>query len=136
MAIRIGDTAPDFEADTTQGRIRFHEWLGDSWDVRANFYNPTSHGIHRVGFRSGTEPFFQGNRILFRDIRLDEVALTAADLEEPCAEPLARCRRHMHSMRPCARLHFSPALRANPAETADRVKRLLCALRSATPSTG
>jgi thioredoxin-dependent peroxiredoxin len=33
MALQINDTAPDFEADTTQGRIRFHEWLGDSWGV-------------------------------------------------------------------------------------------------------
>ena len=31
--MRIGDTAPDFEAETTQGRIRFHEWIGDSWAV-------------------------------------------------------------------------------------------------------
>jgi alkyl hydroperoxide reductase subunit AhpC len=33
MAIRLGDTAPDFEADTTQGTIRFHEWLGDGWGI-------------------------------------------------------------------------------------------------------
>src|SRR6186713_1406850 len=33
MALAIGDTAPDFEADTTEGKIRFHEWLGDSWGV-------------------------------------------------------------------------------------------------------
>jgi alkyl hydroperoxide reductase subunit AhpC len=33
MALQIGDTAPDFEAETTQGRIRFHDWLGDSWAV-------------------------------------------------------------------------------------------------------
>ncbi len=33
MALSLGDTAPDFEAETTQGRIRFHEWLGDSWGV-------------------------------------------------------------------------------------------------------
>jgi alkyl hydroperoxide reductase subunit AhpC len=33
MALQIGDVAPDFEADTTEGRLRFHEWLGQSWGV-------------------------------------------------------------------------------------------------------
>ena len=33
MALAIGDTAPDFAADTTEGRIRFHDWIGDSWAV-------------------------------------------------------------------------------------------------------
>ena len=33
MALTIGDTAPDFEADTTEGRIGFHDWVGDSWAV-------------------------------------------------------------------------------------------------------
>jgi thioredoxin-dependent peroxiredoxin len=33
MALTINDTAPDFEANTTEGKIRFHEWLGDSWGV-------------------------------------------------------------------------------------------------------
>jgi len=33
MAIRLGDTAPDFTATTTEGPVRFHEWLGDSWGV-------------------------------------------------------------------------------------------------------
>src|SRR5437762_108075 len=31
--MKIGDTAPDFEAQTTEGRIRFHDWIGDSWAV-------------------------------------------------------------------------------------------------------
>jgi alkyl hydroperoxide reductase subunit AhpC len=31
--IRLGDIAPDFEAETTQGKIKFHDWLGDSWGV-------------------------------------------------------------------------------------------------------
>ncbi|MFQ3174905.1 MAG: alkyl hydroperoxide reductase subunit AhpC, partial [Flavobacterium sp.] len=31
--LRLGDTAPDFEAETTLGKIHFHEWLGDSWGV-------------------------------------------------------------------------------------------------------
>ncbi|MCD9120134.1 peroxiredoxin [Cupriavidus sp. UGS-1] len=33
MALRLGDIAPDFEQDSSEGRIRFHEWLGDSWGV-------------------------------------------------------------------------------------------------------
>src|SRR5512133_4288500 len=33
MALTIGDTAPDFEAETTEGRIAFHDWIGDSWAV-------------------------------------------------------------------------------------------------------
>ncbi len=33
MALQLGDTAPDFEAETTAGRIHFHEWLGNSWGV-------------------------------------------------------------------------------------------------------
>jgi thioredoxin-dependent peroxiredoxin len=33
MTLCIGDTAPDFEADTTEGRIRFHDWIGNDWGV-------------------------------------------------------------------------------------------------------
>ena len=33
MALRLGDTAPDFEQDSSEGKIHFHEWLGDSWGV-------------------------------------------------------------------------------------------------------
>src|SRR5574342_175981 len=33
MTLQLGDTAPDFETDTTQGHIHFHDWVGDSWAV-------------------------------------------------------------------------------------------------------
>ena len=33
MTLRLGETAPDFEADTTEGRVKFHDWMGDSWTM-------------------------------------------------------------------------------------------------------
>ena len=33
MTLKLGDVVPDFEADTTEGRIKFHDWIGDSWAV-------------------------------------------------------------------------------------------------------
>jgi thioredoxin-dependent peroxiredoxin len=33
MGFRIGDTAPDFEADTTEGRLKFHDWIGNGWAI-------------------------------------------------------------------------------------------------------
>ena len=33
MALAIGDTAPDFEAETTEGKIRFYDWIGNNWAV-------------------------------------------------------------------------------------------------------
>ena len=33
MSLRLGDTAPDFTADTTEGQINFHDWIGDGWAV-------------------------------------------------------------------------------------------------------
>ena len=40
MGLSLGDTAPDFEAETTEGQISFHDWIGDSWAVLflAQFY--------------------------------------------------------------------------------------------------
>ncbi|MDG1971679.1 MAG: redoxin domain-containing protein, partial [Paracoccaceae bacterium] len=33
MTLKIGDIAPDFHADTTEGPVNFHEWLGDGWGL-------------------------------------------------------------------------------------------------------
>ena len=49
MSLKLGDIAPDFEQDSSAGKIRFHEWLGDSWGVLfshpADFIAATCSGL-------------------------------------------------------------------------------------------
>ena len=59
MSLRINDTAPDFEAETTQGRIRFHAWIGDQWAVL--FSHPkdfTPVCTTELGYMAKIEPEF------------------------------------------------------------------------------
>jgi hypothetical protein len=51
MSLRLGDIAPDFEQDSSAGKIRFHEWLGDSWGVLFSPSGGLHSGVHhRAGF--------------------------------------------------------------------------------------
>jgi len=59
MALQLGDVAPDFEADTTEGRIKFHDWIGDSWAVL--FSHPkdfTPVCTTELGYMASIEPEF------------------------------------------------------------------------------
>ena len=86
MSIRINDTAPDFTAETTQGTIRFHEWIGDGWAIL--FSHPkdfTPVCTTELGYMAGLEPEFKKRNCKILGLSVDPVtnhSKWAADIEE------------------------------------------------------
>jgi thioredoxin-dependent peroxiredoxin len=86
MALQLGDVAPDFEAETTEGRIKFHDWIGDSWAVL--FSHPkdfTPVCTTELGYMASIEPEFKkrGVKIIGLSVDpLDKHEQWAGDIEE------------------------------------------------------
>jgi alkyl hydroperoxide reductase subunit AhpC len=86
MTMQLGDTAPDFEAETTEGPIRFHEWLGDSWGVL--FSHPKSFTpvcTTELGYMAHIKPEFDRRGVKIVGLSVDPLAKQdgwAKDIEE------------------------------------------------------
>jgi alkyl hydroperoxide reductase subunit AhpC len=86
MALKLGDTAPDFEADTTEGRIDFHDWIGDSWAVL--FSHPrdfTPVCTTELGYMASAKPEFDKRGVKIIGLSVDPMenhAEWAKDIEE------------------------------------------------------
>jgi thioredoxin-dependent peroxiredoxin len=86
MALTIGDTAPDFEAETTEGKINFHDWIGDSWAVL--FSHPrdfTPVCTTELGYMARIQPDFESRNTKIIGLSVDPLdnhEKWAADIEE------------------------------------------------------
>ena len=86
MALSLGDTAPDFEAETTEGRVKFHDWIGDKWAVL--FSHPkdfTPVCTTELGYMAKIKPEFDKRSVKIIGLSVDAVdrhAGWAADIKE------------------------------------------------------
>src|ERR671924_1615395 len=86
MALAINDTAPDFEAETTEGKIRFHDWIGDSWAVL--FSHPkdfTPVCTTELGYMARIKPEFDKRNVKIIGLSVDSAGdheRWAQDIEE------------------------------------------------------
>ena len=123
MTLAINDTAPDFEAQTTEGKIKFHEWIGEKWGVL--FSHPkdfTPVCTTELGYMAKLKPDFDKRGAKIIGLSVDPIDRHAgwakdiketqgsapnypmiADVDHTGRSSTACCRPRRRAIRPCAR---------------------------------
>ena len=115
MSVLLGDTAPDFEAETTQGRITFHDWIGDSWAVL--FSHPkdfTPVCTTELGYMAKIKPAFE-----LRNVKVMGLSVDSADDHKAWAKDIEETQGYSlnYPVISDADFHVSKLYGMLPAET-------------------
>ena len=115
MSVQLGDTAPDFEAETTEGRIRFHDWIGDSWAIL--FLHPkdfTPVCTTELGYMAKIKPAFE-----LRNVKVMGLSVDSAEDHKAWAKDIEETQgyRPLYPIIADADFHVSKLYGMLPAET-------------------
>ncbi|WP_144293070.1 peroxiredoxin [Rhodoligotrophos appendicifer] len=90
MSLQLGDTAPDFTAETTEGQIQFHQWLGDSWGVLFSHpKNFTPVCTTELGYTAKLKPEFDR-----RGVKVIGISVDAIDNHDKWADDIKETQGH------------------------------------------
>jgi alkyl hydroperoxide reductase subunit AhpC len=120
MTLKIGDTAPDFEAETTEGPIHFHPWIGDSWAVL--FSHPkdfTPVCTTELGYMAKIKPAFE-----MRNVKVLGLSVDSADDHQAWAKDIVETQGYApnYPIISDADFHVSKLYGMLPAETSGDAK--------------
>ena len=131
MALQIGDAAPDFEAQTTEGRMRFHEWMGDGWAVLFSHpkdYTPVC--TTELGYMAKIKPEFDRRNVKIVGLsadRVDDHAKWSSDIEQtqghtPASAPVPQPTSSARPPRPTPATRTSAVALDEPTRKALRAE--------------